>query len=171
MKIEAIRIHLSEKLSSKLAIGQINGCWLWTGAGSDDRYGVITHQRQHYSTHRVAYELWKGPIPFGLFVCHSCDNPACCNPDHLFLGTPKENTDDMVSKGRRVTPASAFTKETIRQQIATGRKTGQKLLPDDVLTIRQRVSRGENRKLICAEFGISNSTISAIVTGQNWRSV
>jgi len=53
-------------------------------------------------THRFAWELANGPIPEGMFVCHKCDNPPCCNVDHLFLGTPKENTTDMVNKGRRI---------------------------------------------------------------------
>jgi hypothetical protein len=165
------KIHLGTKLAKRLSIGTLGGCWFWTGAGSDHRYGVITYERRCYSTHRLAYELWKGPVPTGMLVCHSCDNPLCCNPSHLFLGTPKDNTEDMLRKGRKVLGAGVFTKGSIRERIAAGQKHGQKLRSADVLSIRQRVDRGENRKIICAEYGISNSTISALMTGQNWGSL
>ncbi|NUQ92859.1 MAG: HNH endonuclease [Gemmatimonadaceae bacterium] len=76
-------------------------CWLWTGARySATRYGqVILPGRVVRGAHRVAWELTHGPIPDGLFVCHRCDNKQCVRPDHLFLGTPKDNTHDMIAKG------------------------------------------------------------------------
>jgi hypothetical protein len=78
------------------------GCWLWKGAVSGDGYGAIKeiNSRTQVGVHRKSYEEFKGKIPVGTFVCHSCDNPLCCNPDHLFLGTPKDNTVDSVKKGR-----------------------------------------------------------------------
>jgi hypothetical protein len=78
------------------------GCWLWTrslrpGCG----YGQLKEGGRMRFAHRVAYELFVGPIGHGLYVCHRCDVKVCVNPDHLFLGTPKDNAQDMIRKGRQ----------------------------------------------------------------------
>jgi hypothetical protein len=75
-------------------------CWPWTGYTNTRGYGVIRINRRTVLAHRIAYQVERGPIPDGLFVCHHCDNPPCCNPAHLFLGTQTENMRDMISKGR-----------------------------------------------------------------------
>jgi hypothetical protein len=80
-------------------------CWPWLAGCDRDGYGKFAvglggHRQRHVSAHRFGYELLVGPIPDGQVVCHSCDNPPCCNPAHWFLGTPRENNDDKVAKGR-----------------------------------------------------------------------
>jgi hypothetical protein len=77
-----------------------NGCWDWTGGRSSDGYGQVRWYRRALRAHRVAYALAKGLIPKNLLVCHSCDNILCINPEHLWLGTVKANTQDMIRKGR-----------------------------------------------------------------------
>lgn len=84
-----------------------NACWVFTGGKDKDGYGQVQSTRVAKDagvtrSHQLAYVAWKGPIDEGLFVCHTCDNPSCCNPDHLFLGTALENNKDMWDKGRWV---------------------------------------------------------------------
>lgn len=79
-----------------------DGCWEWQGSRMGGAYGRVHVQRRGRYAHRVAWELTNGPIPDGLVVCHHCDNPPCVRPDHLFLGTVQDNTDDKMRKGRHV---------------------------------------------------------------------
>lgn len=79
-----------------------DGCWPWTRSRNQDGYGHLRlNPRASIRAHRLAYELTYGPIPDGLVVCHRCDNPPCCRPDHLVLGTQVDNMADMVAKNRR----------------------------------------------------------------------
>jgi hypothetical protein len=99
----SIKSHASVEDRFWRQVRKTNNCWFWTGSPNGKGYGSINLGGRNKNTvfaHRFSYEIHKGPIPEGLVVMHSCDNPACVNPDHLSVGTHKDNTQDMVRKGR-----------------------------------------------------------------------
>lgn len=113
-------------------------CWIWTAGRSPNGYGKFAiglggAEQRHVRAHRFAYEVFVGAIPDGLFVCHRCDNPPCVNPAHLFLGTPKDNNDDKIAKGRH-TPVWG---EPLTRSRQTHCKRGH--LFDDANTIRTTI--------------------------------
>jgi HNH endonuclease len=108
---------LLKKIFSRIS-REPNGCWLWLRSKSPKGYGRISRRgyRSPQLVHRVVYELCRGAIPEGMYVCHKCDTPSCCNPDHLFIGSQTSNMADMVSKSRQGQPrglatSSAWTPE------------------------------------------------------------
>jgi len=88
-------------------VEKTDGCWLWTASKSEDGYGYFRFDGGMRKAHRMSWLFTNGEIPEGMFVCHSCDNPSCVNPEHLWLGTNQDNQDDMNEKGRH-----GFTKRT-----------------------------------------------------------
>lgn len=129
------------------------GCWLWNLARDGGGYGICTVKGKTARPHRVSYEAFEGPIPVGFMVCHTCDVRHCCNPDHLFLGTAKDNTQDMIDKGRAPDPH----RET-------------KLTDEQVRQIRARLLIKTPQHVLAEEYGVARTTISAISTGRSWRS-
>jgi hypothetical protein len=89
---------LAESFWDKIVVG--DGCWGWSGSTNGKGYGEIRFRQRKMYAHRVCWLLHRGAIPSGLYVCHSCDNPGCTRPSHLFLGTAGENSQDMQIKGR-----------------------------------------------------------------------
>jgi hypothetical protein len=80
---------------------ETEGCWLWTGTINKAGYGQITPRKGHKAlAHRLSWMMLRGDIPPGMCVLHHCDNPPCVNPEHLFIGTAKDNMQDMYRKGR-----------------------------------------------------------------------
>lgn len=134
-------------------------CWEWTGSRNQAGYGVVRMTDSSFPAHRVSYELFIGPIPEGWCVCHRCDNPPCCHPDHLFLGTPADNTRDMMSKDRHV------------RGIVYGESCGtHKLSERDVLDIRRRYAeRSSTQVELSAEYGISKNHTCAIIKRHAWQ--
>lgn len=129
------------------------GCWIWTGGSSSAGYGRFAiHAHQMVGAHRFSYALVHGPIPDGLFICHTCDNPPCVRPDHLFAGTPQENSTDCVQKQRR----------------PDQRGKGTKLTRERADEIKRRVSEGASQANVAREYGISPSHVSRIMSGHLW---
>jgi hypothetical protein len=133
-------------------------CWEWTGRLSRRGYGLVYVDGAYTGAHRWAWTLLNGSIPTGLLVCHHCDNPPCCNPDHLFLGTNADNMAAMQAKGRGRLPRQVFRGE----DNACARLTEQQ-----VVAIRQLYRRGGGRQL-AREYNVSDELISLIVTGKVW---
>lgn len=137
-------------------VKQSGGCWEWHGQKAFFGYGRIKRHGRRVLAHRAAWELYRGPIPPGMCVLHSCDNPPCVNPDHLFLGTHADNAADRTAKGRG------------------GRSPGEsngcaKLTADDVASLRKRRVAGEKLADLAATFGVSQTTVSQIANGHRWR--
>lgn len=105
----------------RIEIRGLDDCWNWSKGKSDKGYGRYTKAKRNgmpSGSHQVAWILTNGSIPLGLYVCHSCDNPSCCNPKHLFLGTAKDNAQDKVKKGRQPKgeqiPSHKLTEDQVR---------------------------------------------------------
>lgn len=130
-----------------------DGCWNWKGLKSEKGYGVFCHhagggRKSQIRSHRIAYTLTKGPIKPGEFILHSCDNKACCNPDHLRAGTNIDNVRDRMERNRLCSGAK------INMEIAN--------------EIRRRVFNGESKGSLSREFGISTRNIRSICKFEIW---
>jgi len=88
------------RFESKINKTPKGGCWIWTSGKNEKGYGMIQVGGKQIRAHRLSYELYVGDIPPGMLVCHSCDEPSCCNPKHLWLGTNADNQRDKMDKGR-----------------------------------------------------------------------
>jgi hypothetical protein len=141
---------LEVKLTRRLGLMTAAGCIEYTGCLSNG-YGSIRHHGRSMYAHRIAWELAHGPIPKGLFVCHTCDNRACVNVLHLFLGSCADNLRDMVVKGR----------SNRGEQVNTARLT-----PHDVLQIR---AGAEPAPLLAARYGVTKETIYNVRKNVTWR--
>lgn len=137
------------------------GCWLWMGAISRRTgYGNVRVRSGSGGTrgaHRVMYEAAVGPIPEGHVVMHRCDNPPCVNPQHLSVGTVRENNADKVAKGRARQAGSQNTQTALQDA--------------DVIEMRRRRAAGETLSRIAAAYGMSVQGVCHITTGRNWRHV
>lgn len=139
-----------------IRIGAPDACWPWRMGLDRDGYGHFTAEGRKYKAHRLAFQLSTGVDPGELKVCHRCDNPACCNPTHLFLGTQTDNLRDMVTKGR--------SRQGSRHHAAT-------VTEADIITIRARRAAGEAGRSLAEAFGLSEASVSDIVHHRTWRHV
>lgn len=91
---------VTKRILTYAKIDSVTGCWNWSGAKNQRGYGQINIDKKYWLVHRAAYTVFVGPIPAGKIACHICDNPSCCNPSHIFIGTHKDNSQDCLAKGR-----------------------------------------------------------------------
>lgn len=139
-------------------------CWLYVGGKDKDGYGLFQFAvKKTIRAHRYSYEIYKGNIPDGILVCHSCDNPPCVNPKHLFLGTPKQNVEDCVKKDRRC---------KIRESYNIGASHPRsKITETQVLEMRSLMKDGASKKDMAKKYGISQSSAFDINCRRSWKHI
>lgn len=154
---------IEERFWEKVDTADASGCWPWLASGVRDygRFamgGVRAGTRRRMDlAHRVAWELCYGGIPAGLCVLHRCDNKPCVRPDHLFLGTYQDNSDDMCRKGR-----------SNHRSVRGEEHPGVKLTRADVLAIRERLNDGEGAASIARSYPVTPESISNIKLRKVW---
>ena len=130
-----------------------SGCMIWMLGTVKGGYGKVSKRGKSSVAHRESWIAKNGPIPEGMILCHKCDVPSCVNPDHLFLGTHKENSRDMVRKGRS----------------AKGSKIAKSVLTEDL--VRQIRSENGTYAEIGRKFGVYQGTIRHVMLRETWRHV
>lgn len=137
-------------------------CWEWKQKSRlPSGYGRITIDGKSMLAHRAAWEFFYGPIPEKMIVRHKCDNPCCCNPLHLELGTDADNYNDMVTRGRRVLSGAKGE-----------RNCKAKLTKDQVMQIRQMYKTGkESTNTLARKFGVTQPLVSQIILNKIWKHV
>lgn len=169
-------------------VRKTDGCWEWTGAKAAG-YGCIGGGpgKGLVKAHRLSWEMHNGPAPDGLCVLHHCDNPTCVRPDHLYVGTQKQNADDRESRGRLVHHSGdAHWTHRFPERVRKGfggdlknkrpfdgeRNPRSKLLARHVLDIRELYASGEvDQKELARMYGVDQTTISNIVVRKTWKNI
>lgn len=140
--------EILNRFVEKVRIGNADDCWIWTGSRKSTGYGTFNVSGKTHSAHRIAYRLCNGDIRDGQIVRHSCDNPSCCNPNHLLSGTQSDNMRDMSERMRTC---------------------GQLLSDVDALEIRRLyLEEGVKQADISRRYGVTKSTVSAVIRGKNF---
>lgn len=152
-----------EDLKARVQVNLDTGCHEWKGAIQLNGYGVLVFAGRDHRAHRFFYELAKGKIPAGLYICHKCHNKRCVNPEHLYAGTQAENMRDMVQAGRQAIG------EKIAKHKRGAANAAAKRTVDQVRHIRLSWSGGESQSAIARRLGISLTSIHRIVRNQSWR--
>ena len=140
-----------ERFWAKVEVRGADECWEWTSTFNDTGYGRIGKGTKVYLAHRWAYLIEYGLDPDGKCVCHACDNPACCNPAHLWLGTRRDNSHDAVNKGRHT----------------HGERDGMSRLTQQ--DVQEILMSDERHCDVARQYGVSPAAIGAIRRGDRWK--
>jgi hypothetical protein len=141
-----------------------DGCWNWVGALTSEGYGQLKILRRHFLAHRFVFDLMIGQVPPRYFVCHRCDNRRCVNPEHLFLGTAADNNGDMTAKGRRRSgdawvPNGQRVRGVTRAQV------------QEIRSLYKGRGLGPSQAELARRFGVSQTHIGRIVSGNHWPKI
>lgn len=173
---------IAERFWPKVARG--DGCWLWTAAIHRNGYGKFNIGGKILLAHRVAWSLAVGTVAEGSYICHHCDNPGCVRPDHLFIGTPVDNRQDSIKKGRdrignlkkdeseyyrpKLVPSTRNTENLLRGSECTWAK----LTEEKVREIRRRyISSRISQRRLADEYKVSVMTINDVVHRRKWKHI
>lgn len=149
------KYHQKVKLRIEKSVSkEAHGCWIWKGAKHRQGYGNIAYRNKCELAHRISWIVFNGEVPKGMKVCHKCDVPSCCNPNHLFLGSQKENVNDAQDKGRWK-PGNPPRRN--------------KLNYEQVQEIKFLHEKGMTRKELEKKFLVSQTCIAKILTGVSWK--
>ena len=153
-----INLELIERFHEKWELDKESGCWVWTASTAGKGYGQIKipGQRRNIYAHQLSYIIHYGEIPSGMMVCHTCDNPRCVKPSHLFLGTAKDNLQDMKLKGRHLNGA---------------KNAKSKLTDEQVRAIHMLSREGLSQGKLGKTFGVSQGQIFRILKGYRWNHI
>lgn len=152
--------NVINRFLAHVRVNSASDCWEWTGYVMPNGYGSFKYLRKGIYAHRMSYLIHKGDIPEGMFVCHACDNRACVNPDHIWVGTGKDNANDRDSKNRH--------------WVQCGVKSwNARFTEGDVRNIRKQANEGGRgiQTRLAREYGAAKSTIRDIITGHTWAHV
>lgn len=140
-------------------------CWPWTAGCFSNGYGCVSLYGGSYIASRVAFFLTTGVDPMSLYTCHHCDNPPCCNPNHFFAGTAKQNGEDMAKKGRAISGYHA-------PEAVQGEGNGNsKLTTAEVIEIRQLRRSGTRTMELVHKYGVTKNMINKIVRRDFWKHI
>jgi DNA-binding XRE family transcriptional regulator len=150
------KLITKERIEEKVLRIPEAGCWVWMGSTQVRGYGEISSNNRKLLAHRASYEAFVGKIPKGIYVCHACDNVSCVNPNHLFLGTQKQNLQDMANKGRST--------RGVKNPMA-------KLDNYAVKEIREGIKTGHTDSNLAKAWMVCRQTINKIRNGKVWNHV
>lgn len=159
-------VSLHQRFEQQYVPEPNSGCWLWLGH-VPTKYGTMSVGGKSVRAHRLSFEMHKGPIPDGLYVCHTCDVPTCVNPDHLFLGTHLENMQDMARKGRNLKNNSLAAPGKVTRPKGE-RHSQAKVSQRDIEAIRARHAAGERQADLAKTFGLHRTQVCRIVNNKSW---
>lgn len=148
---------IKQRFEEKYTVNRVTGCWDWHGSKNKKGYGHMGRPGSNrlIKAHRASYLIHNGYLPDDEFVCHRCDNPSCVNPNHLFLGSHKENMKDMTDKGRQAKGENCRTS---------------KLTSGDVVSIRKEAA-SKTQAQLARDYGVSPGYVWGLLNNLYWKHV